>query len=104
MALAEGTKEVLYLRNICASMGITVNTPTHIYCDNQGSIALADNNAERHDRSKHIDIRYHFVKEQTDIRYQHIGSNDNLADILTKPLTRVQHQSAIRLLQIEGAY
>jgi len=59
-----------------------------------GSIALAKNPVF-HDRSKHIDIQYHFtrdlVKEQK-IHLEYITTKDMLADLLTKSLPRAQHE------------
>ena len=57
-----------------------------LYCDNQGSIALAKNPIQ-HQRSKHIDIRYHFVREmiKDDIMIlQYVPTDENIADMFTK--------------------
>ena len=46
-----------------------------------------------HDRSKHIDIRYHFIRDmvhQGAVRLDHIGTDEQVADILTKPLGKVE--------------
>ena len=46
-----------------------------------------------HDRSKHIDIRYHFIWDMVQrgvVRLDHIGTNEQVADILTKPLGKVK--------------
>ena len=65
MALA-ATQEAVWLRQLIASIkkqnnGLT--TPTRIYEDNQSSICMAKN-PQFHGRSKHIDIKFHFVREQ----------------------------------------
>ena len=57
------------------------------YCDNQGTLGK---NSVHQQRSKHIDIRYHFVRSEAQNKFLHlmyIGSKDNLADIFTKPLS-----------------
>ena len=64
-----------------------------IFEDNQGCIALAKNPVS-HDRTKHIDIRYHFIREQIeaktiDVRY--LPTEDMLADLLTKGMTKERH-------------
>ena len=62
-----------------------------ILCDNQDGIQLSEN-AMFHDRSKHIDIRYHFIQDmvqQGEIRLHHIGTDEQVVDILTKPLGKV---------------
>ena len=46
-----------------------------------------------HDRSKHIDTRYHYIRdciEQGMVSVDHVGTDDQLADILTKPLGRIK--------------
>jgi hypothetical protein len=57
-------------------------------CDNESAISLADNPAE-HSCTKHIDIRYHFLRDHQqrgDIDIYHISTENQLADIFTKPL------------------
>jgi len=56
-------------------------------CDNQGALALSKN-PTKHSKAKHIDIRYHFVRECYEkgvLELEYIPSNDNYADIFTKP-------------------
>ena len=62
--------------------------------DNKSAIALAKNPVH-HDRSKHIDLRYHFIRdcvEEKKITVDYISTDLQLADILTKPLGRVKFQ------------
>jgi hypothetical protein len=57
-------------------------------CDNESAIRLADNPVE-HSRTKHIDIRHHFLRDRQqkrDIYVCHISSDHQLVDIFTKPL------------------
>jgi hypothetical protein len=57
-------------------------------CDNESAIKIAYNLCE-HSRIKRIDIRHHFLRDHTikgDIAISHVGINDQLADIFTKPL------------------
>jgi hypothetical protein len=61
-------------------------------CDNESTIKIAYNPSE-HSRTKHIDIRHHFLRDHTikgDIVISHVGTNDQLADIFTKPLDEKQ--------------
>ena len=56
-----------------------------IYCDNNSTICLA-NNPEFHHRTKHIDIRYHFIREAIEsngITVTYISTEKNISDILT---------------------
>ena len=103
MALAEATKEALYLRSLLRSLGIFQPEITTVYTDNQGALALSKNSAKRHNRSKHIDIRFHFVREQSAVAYEHIPTCANIADILTKSVGGLQHKRLMDKLQIEGA-
>ncbi|GJW75433.1 hypothetical protein Tco_0134803 [Tanacetum coccineum] len=61
-----------------------------MYCDNKSEIALCCNNVQ-HSRAKHIDIRYHFIKEQVEngiVELYFVRTEYQLADIFTKPLPR----------------
>nr|GEX25527.1 retrotransposon protein, putative, unclassified [Tanacetum cinerariifolium] len=63
---------------------------TPMYCDNQSAIALCCNNVQ-HSRSKHINIRYHFIKEQVKngvIELYFVNTEYQLADLFTKALGR----------------
>ncbi|GMF32514.1 unnamed protein product [Phytophthora lilii] len=75
-----------------------------IYEDNQGSIALAKN-PEFHKRTKHIDIRYHFVREKVEdgqVVLQYCSTKDMKADLMTKPITAVQFISLRSKLGIQA--
>ncbi|KAG4034616.1 hypothetical protein PC123_g28714 [Phytophthora cactorum] len=66
MALSEATQEAVWLKVFLCELGEMANDEAvKIYEDNQGSIALAKN-PEFHKRTKHIDIRYHFVREKVE--------------------------------------
>ncbi|GMF41064.1 unnamed protein product [Phytophthora lilii] len=75
-----------------------------IYEDNQGFIALAKN-PEFHKRTKHIDIRYHFVREKVEdgqVVLQYCSTKDMKADLMTKPITAVQFISLRSKLGIQA--
>jgi hypothetical protein len=66
--------------------------PVTLNMDNQSAIALCKNPVF-HERSKHIDTKYHFIREKVEeglIDVKYCGTNDQLADILTKPLARLK--------------
>ncbi|KAG5894286.1 hypothetical protein JTB14_007431 [Gonioctena quinquepunctata] len=72
--------------------------------DNQSAIKLA-NNPEFHKRTKHIDIKYHSVREASEngvVKIYCVESNLQLADILTKPLTKEKISSARTQLKIQN--
>ena len=63
-----------------------------MYVDNQGAIALA-NNPVHHKRSKHIDVKYHYVRLEIQyaiIELTYVPTDKNVADVFTKPATRVR--------------
>jgi hypothetical protein len=92
VALSEAVKEVIWLRRMLAEFGYSLKSPTTVYADNQSAIKLVDK--EKYSNStKHIDTRYHFVKETKKdgcIDVYYVSSEDNLADMLTKPLGRIK--------------
>ena len=63
-----------------------------IYIDNSGAISLA---LRHHDHTKHIDVRHHLIREAIEegrIELQYIKTEDNTADLLTKPLPQPRHE------------
>ena len=104
MAATEATKEAIWLRSFFTEIGLKIPSPITILSDSQGSIALAKNPAV-HSRSKHIDIRHHFIREQVavgQIKMYYVPTKDMTADILTKPLSRDRHQRLVGLLGIRS--
>ncbi|KAH9136422.1 hypothetical protein LEN26_006155 [Aphanomyces euteiches] len=94
IALAQATREVLFQRSLHRQRGNRQNQATVLYGDNQPAIAVATNPVH-HARTKHIDVRYHFIRERIqlqDIRLEYVASEDNVADAFTKPLHRSQFQ------------
>ena len=85
IALGETVKEILWLIQHFKELDITLE-PTFIFGDNTASIALAKNPVN-HQRTKHIDIRHHFLRYHVKagtIKLLHISTKDNVADLLTK--------------------
>ena len=63
-------------------------------CDNKGAVAISGN-AVLHNRSKHIDIKYHLVRIEVNkkhVRFKYVNTKDNLSDLLTKALPKVTHE------------
>lgn len=96
MALASAIQEALWLKQLADEFQPELKgTPITLYCDNQSAISLSEN-AVYHARSKHIDVRYHFVREkitakQIMVKYKCTG--DMVADVLTKGLHRPKHET-----------
>lgn len=62
VALSAVTQEAVWLRQLLTDLQVTLSEPIVLMEDNQGAIAIA-RNPTGHARTKHIDIRYHFVRE-----------------------------------------
>ena len=96
MAASEATKELTWLRRLIADMGffdVVSAAPLALNMDNHGAIALTS--TEETKRSKHIDVRFHHVRDcqqQGLITVNAVPSTDNPADGLTKILR--QHSFA----------
>jgi hypothetical protein len=79
---------LIWLRNMLKHLGFPQEDPTEIYIDNRSAIALAKNPVY-HERSKHIDTRHHFIREHVknkEVELISCNTNDQIADIFTKPL------------------
>ncbi|GKB14151.1 hypothetical protein Tco_0848074 [Tanacetum coccineum] len=75
-----------------------------LYCDNKSVIALCCNNVQ-HSRAKHIDVRYHFIKDQVEngiVELYFVQTEYQLADIFTKPLPRERFNFLIEKLGIRS--
>ena len=94
MGLGSTTQESLYLIQLLNSMDANTYDCVTIFEDNQGAIALACNPVNRQ-RSKHIDIRYHFIRnalEEGKIELQYCPTEYMVADIFTKPMSKIKLQ------------
>ncbi|GMF34431.1 unnamed protein product [Phytophthora fragariaefolia] len=89
MALSDCVKECIWMLRLLEDMGVDQVGATVIYEDNQGAMALAKNVGYQA-RTKHIDIRYHFIREKVAsnvVELVYVESKNQLADYLTKGLT-----------------
>jgi hypothetical protein len=76
------------MRQTLRDFGYKPLLPYPLLCDNESAIRMADNPVE-HSRTKHIDIRHHFLRDHQqkgDIEVFHISTENQLVDIFTKPL------------------
>ena len=93
-ALTEAAKEVKFVVQLLQSMGVTVQTPVTVYVDNIGAIYMADNEVSS-GRTKHIDIRHHFIREMVMdefLKIKFVRSEQNRSDIFTKNTTQQVHK------------
>nr|GEV93010.1 hypothetical protein [Tanacetum cinerariifolium] len=83
------TSGILWMRSQLTDYGLGFNK-IPMYCDNKSAIALCYNNVQ-HSRSKHIDIKFHFIKDQVEngvVELYFVNTEYQLADIFTKVLAR----------------
>ena len=101
-ALAQCSCEAVWIRRLLEELKILDNQPTHIFCDNQSSIKLS-HNPVFHERSKHFEIDCHFTRQKVEdnsIKVEYISSQEQPADLLTKPLGRVKFETCRQKLHL----
>ena len=96
--ITEACKEALWLKGLFGDLSIQLQIDT-LFCDNQSAIFLTKDQMF-HERTKHIDVRYHFVREiiaRGDIVMSKVGTQDNLAYMMTKslPIAKFVHYSKL---------
>ncbi|GJX99652.1 retrovirus-related pol polyprotein from transposon TNT 1-94, partial [Tanacetum coccineum] len=102
IALSGCCVQVLWMCSQLSDYGFVFNK-IPLYCDNQSAIALCCNSVQ-HSRSKHIDIRHHFIKEQVErrvVELYFVETKYQLADIFTKALPRERFETILPLLGVK---
>jgi hypothetical protein len=105
-ALALSTCEAKLLCNLYSSIGILHSNPITIFCDNESAIHIA-NNPGFHERTKHIDMVCHFVRDEVQDKVIHllpISSKEQTTDLLTKPLSAASFQHLKSKLGMRDIY
>jgi len=104
IAGAEAAKEAVWIRNFINDLripGVHIDT-VPLYIDNNSALKLTKN-PEFHSRSKHIDVKHHFIREKVDervINTQRVDTKDNIADLFTKALPRPAHEGLVNRLNL----
>ena len=91
-SMAEAVQEAIYLRSLLKEVGFSQNKPTTIYKNNQSCIAMCKNPVMQK-RTKHVETKMHFIREQVEDKSVSIiykPTEDMPADLLTKPLMRIK--------------
>uniref|UniRef100_A0A2N9HLJ3 Integrase catalytic domain-containing protein n=1 Tax=Fagus sylvatica TaxID=28930 RepID=A0A2N9HLJ3_FAGSY len=105
-ALADTTAELLWLRWLLQDLGIDCSTAVPIHCDNRSAIQIAHNDVF-HERTKHIEIDCHFVRHhllQGTLQLRSVSSQDQLADIFTKPMPPGRFRDLISKLKLVSVH
>ncbi|KAG8477772.1 hypothetical protein CXB51_027722 [Gossypium anomalum] len=94
MAITEACKEAIWLKGLFSELNEDLQIST-VFCDSQSAIFLTKDQMF-HERTKHIDVRYHFVRDiiaRGDIVVSKISTHENPADMMTKslPITKFEH-------------
>ncbi|XP_019184277.1 PREDICTED: uncharacterized protein LOC109179168 [Ipomoea nil] len=104
-ALAATACEVQWLIYLLSELGLHPKAPAAIYCDSKSAIAISENPVF-HERTKHIEIDFHLVREKLHkgtVKLFHVASGSQLADILTKahcPATFFSYVSKLGLFNL----
>ena len=88
------TSELVWLRALLASLGVFLHQRMKLFCNSQAGLHIAKNPVF-HERTKHIEIDCHFVREKVVagiLTLSHVGTKEQPADIFTKALGKRQFQ------------
>lgn len=102
-ALAETVREIKWLRSLLADFKIVAQKPITIFIDSQSCIKMIENE-KFSNRTKHIDVRYKFAKDEItkgNIKLVYVPTETNIADMLTKPLAGTKIKSLRNLSNIK---
>lgn len=97
MAMADAAKEIVHLRRFLLELETSEAKSIKLYVDNMSAQKLAVNPVH-HSRTKHIDVRHHFIREVVksgQVELEHVESGKMLADVLTKFLPKPRHEQCI---------
>ena len=97
IAASEAAKEAVWIRKFITELGVvpSISDPIDLYCDNNGAIAHAKEPGS-HQNSKHIQRRYHLIREiidRGDVKTSRVSTDANVADPFTKPLLQPKHET-----------
>jgi hypothetical protein len=101
MAAAKAAKEALWLRGLVRELGIQ-QCGVQFHCDSHSVIYLA-NNQVYHARAKHIDVRFHKIRELVatgELLLENIHTFENAANMLTKPVTTIKFKHRLDLINV----
>jgi hypothetical protein len=103
--LYQATKEIVFLRDVLDEMNFKQDSPTIIYVDNAACLQVAYSERAGKSRSKHWNSKYMFVRECVEkgiIQLLHVPSEENIADIFTKPLPLQKFDHFCKKMNIIG--
>ena len=102
-AVAHGICEIMWIRRLLKELKMGSSSPMKLYCDNKAEISIAQNPVP-HDRTKHVEVDKHFIKEKIDNRVvcmTYIPTEEQVVDVFTKGLYKRQFDFLIGKLAME---
>ena len=87
-AMSQSVREIVWIYQLLKEVGLKTSLPAKLWCDNQAALHIASNSVF-HERTKHIDVDCHFVRDKLKenfISTGYVRSSDQLGDLLTKAL------------------
>ena len=98
IAASDSAREAVWLRLLLEGLDTKQKEATKLLCDNESAILLA-RNPESHKGSKHIEVRFHYIREQVqkkkiDIIY--VDTKNQLADVLTKAVDGISFEKCLK--------
>ena len=106
IAVAQGMCEELWLQKLLEELRITTELSIKLYCDNKAAISISHNPVQ-HDKTKHIEVDRHFIKEKIKIGIicmTYIPTKEQLANIFTKGLQKSSFEDFICKLDMINIY
>ena len=103
MAVAEAAKEALWLKGLVKELGLNQGG-VQLHCNSQSAIYLAKHQVY-HARTKHIDVRFHKIKEliiTREIVFEKIDTSENAVDMLTKMVPTNKFKHCLDLISVCG--
>ena len=97
--------EAVWMRKLLSNLFDLQLDATCIYCDNHSCLKLSKNPVF-HDKSKHINIQYHYIKDMVQrgaVKLEYVATDEHIANVLTKPLARLKFEYSISSFPQKGS-
>lgn len=104
--MANAVSELVWIIALLKELGKEMEQPAMVYSDSKAALQIAANPVF-HERTKHIEIDCHFIRQKIQegvMKTEHVGSKEQLADILTKGLHRLQHECLVSKLGVLNVF
>ena len=103
MDASSASQESVWICTLLTNFFVQILEPTMIHYDNQSCVQMPVNPV-LHNKTKHIEIRYHFIHDLVQkgaVKLQYIPTDDQTSDVLTKPLPRVKFEYFCERIEVE---